>query len=231
MTLRQFLGIHPSIFITEKRGNNKFFNRDNNKSPVELAESRPCTPSGQLRLEKLATPGDAALVYKYLPDVKLIVIVKEPVERLMSRFLHVQALNKIRNNVTDFEQWLHMINLDKKANYFVHEIQPWIELFGIERLLVIDGDVFVRDPVEELRKAEKFLGLSPFFTNNTFQYNATKRFYCIKSTTGDGCMYEGKGRPHPVMRNETRNSLKTIFRPRNEEFFKLVGRRFPWNDQ
>ena len=64
ITLRQFLGIHPKIFITVSRLNNAFFNADNNKSVDEFTKSLPCTPEGQLRLEKLGTSGLPELVYQ-----------------------------------------------------------------------------------------------------------------------------------------------------------------------
>ena len=226
ITLRQFLGLHPTIYITKKRGNNHFFDKDELRTPIKLAKNRPCTANEELRLEKLATPGKADKVFKYLPNVKLIAIVREPVERTMSQFVHVKALRKIPDDM-DFEQFLNHV---RQLYKYTHIIKRWVELFGKEKILVLDGDEFARNPVVELRKAEVFLGLNSYFNKDLFVYNETRKFYCFKTETGNECMYPGKGRPHPVMRNETRALLKTLFHSLNEEFFKLIGRRFPWND-
>ena len=238
MTLRQFLGIHPGIFTNKKRGNNKFFNPENDKPLVDFTKDLECTPEKKLRLEKLAVAGEAELVYKFIPNITIIVIVREPVERSLSYFLHLKASQKFRRNFTDFEQFLYS-SLERpfeketyviQTSYYSDRIRPWIRLFGLDKILVLDGDKFAANPVPELNKAEKFLGLDPVLTADMFEYNEQRKFYCVKTTVDDGCMYPGKGRPHPVMRNETRAFLKEAFRTTNEKFFQLIRRRFPWND-
>ena len=238
MTLRQFLSIHPRIFINKKRGNNKFFNRDNNKTLLEFSENLECTPYDKLRIEKLAIDGVADLVYNYTPDIKLIVIVREPVERSLSYFLHLKATQKLPRAFIDFEESLYSF-LDKPFDekhylvqryYYSKRLRPWIKKFGLDKILIVDGDQFATDPVPELKKVEQFLELEPFITRDMFEYNEIKRFYCVKTDGNDGCMYRGKGRPHPVMKNETRKFLKEAFREPNEQFFKLIQRRFSWND-
>ena len=237
MTLRQFLGLHPSIFITKKRGNNDCFDEDESRAPIQCVEDRPCTDIGQLRLEKLGIGGESEKVFRYLPTVKLIVIVREPVERTMSHFVDVKARSKIPDDM-DFEQFLKIFfpqnkTYSKNVRHlytYTRLIKQWIKLFGKDKILILDGDKFARNPVVELRKAEVFLGLNSYFNEDVFVYNETRKFYCFKTDTGNECMYPGKGRPHPVMRNETRALLKTLFQSLNEEFFQLIGRRFPWND-
>ena len=236
MTLRQFLAIHPSIYINNKRGNNRLFISEDDDIK-KLYENFSCTPDHKLRLEKLATPTRADLVYKYLPDIKIIAIVREPVERSMSQFLHLKARGKMKKSITDFEVYAK-IDVPVKSeehgirfSYYRDTIRPWVETYGQENILFLDGDEFAKNPVNELQKAEQFIGLRPFITANMFEYNESRGFYCIKTTRDDGCMYPGKGRPHPVMREETREYLKEAFRRPNERFFKLIGKRFPWNDK
>ena len=239
MTLRQFLSFHPRIFINKKRGNNKFFNPDNNKTLLEFSEDLECTPDDKLRLEKLAIDGVPDLVYNYIPDIKLIVIVREPVERSLSYFLHLKATQKLPRAFIDFEESLYLF-LDKPFDekhylvqryYYSRSLRPWIKKFGLDKILIVDGDQFATDPVPELKKVEQFLELEPFITRNMFEYNEIKKFYCVKTDENNGCMYRGKGRPHPMMKNETRRFLKEAFREPNEQFFKLIQRRFSWNDQ
>ena len=64
-----------------------------------------------------------------------------------------------------------------------------------------------------------------------FFYNATKHFYCLEDeefTGGQFCSSDAKGREHPTLPPELHRRLVKFYRPWNELFFKLVGRRFDW---
>lgn len=237
VALKKFLSVHPNIFITDSRINNKFFNADNKISLSDFTREIPCTPDGKLRLEKIATPGIPQFVKDYIPDVKLIAIVKEPVERTLSHFVHLQSNNILRKNATNFEDFVTEAfeheNFSSPVFYFsfyAERILPWIEVFGHDRIVFLDGDLFVLDPVAELQKAETFLGLEPSITSNDFYYSKSKRFYCIKSLGKKGCLGRRKGRPHPSIEKATRLKLQKLFRPLNEIFFKYAGRYFNWNN-
>ena len=233
ITLRSFLSVHPNIFISESFLNNKFFNADNNKTLEEFTKASPCTPANQLRLEKLATPGIPRLVYDLIPDVKLMVVVREPVERTLSHFVHLVDRHRVPENVTDFDETVKENGpILARALYFSFygdRVKPWINVFGVDRILFLDGDNFVKDPVSELARAETFIGLPHLINHENFEYNKEKKFYCIKTAGNSTCMQKSKGRPHPVMREETRTTLRSLLRPYNEMFFSLIGQRFPWN--
>ena len=251
ITLRQFLGIHPKIFITESRLNNEFFNAENNKTVTEFTESKPCTPEGQLRLEKIAPRGLPTLVYNYIPDVKLIAMVKEPTERALSHFVHLVDRKLISANITEFDNYARHIFSQNVTTFnktvsrndirssagslryfslYSDRIKPWIDVFGIERILILDGDKFAANPTEELNKAETFIGLQHQISSEDFYFNTEKRFYCIKTDLKSGCMLKGKGRPHPVMEHNTRRMLKDFFKPHNKIFYEMIGHTFPWDD-
>ena len=248
MTLRQFLGVHPDIFITQKDGNNKIFNdiaeSADNHNTVSLRRKTECTPKGKLRLEKLVNPRYPESVNKYVPNIKLVAIVKEPVERVMSHYVHLVAQTDKPLRMRDFDLCArrlvnsypalsskalgndhrcdgtyHMITISLYAN----SLKQWIDVFGVENILIIDGDNFVSNPVEELRKAEDFIGLEHKISESDFYYDKQKKFYCIREEGSTGCMSEKKGRPHPSMANSTRKLLKDFIKPYNEEFYKLIG--------
>ena len=258
MTLRQFLSVHPDIFITQKEGNNKFFKQiaendySHNSVAVSLNEKTECTPKGKLRLEKLVSSRYPESVYKYVPNIKLIAIVKEPVERTMSHYVHLVAqVEKSLLKMSDFDLCARRLvssplgpsskalgndhrcdgtNHIITTSMYATSLKKWVDIFGVENILIIDGDNFVSNPVEELRKAEDFIGLEHKISDSDFYYDKQKKFYCIREEGNTGCMSEKKGRPHPPMSNSTRKILKDFIKPYNEEFYKLIGRTFPWDD-
>ena len=185
MTLRQFLSVHPHIFNTQKNGNNKFFKEiaendySHNSVAVSLNEKTECTPNGKLRLEKLVNSRFPESVYKYVPNIKLIAIVKEPVEKTMSHYVHLVAQTDKPLKMSDFDlcarrlvssplgPWSKAEGGDHRCDGTNHiittsmyatSLKEWVDIFGVENILIIDGDNFVLNPVEELRKAEDFIG-------------------------------------------------------------------------
>ena len=249
-TLRRFMSIHPKVWLVEGSGMDTFFSPDNNKSLQEFAKGKPCIPKGKLLLEKLAVNGLPEKVYEYTPHVNLIAIVREPTERVLSVYLHRVHTGRIPAGIKDFEAFTErmrsgryknqsnsnrMTTLNSQRNgnvvsIYFNRLKPWVDVFGVKNILILDGDEFAVNPVKELSKAESFIGLEHKLNNWKFYFNKKKGFYCTKpSSADDGCMQKGKGRPHPVMQNSTRKALKDFFKPHNQRFYELIGRSFPWD--
>ena len=178
-------------------------------------------------------------------------MVKEPTERALSHFVHFVDRKLIPLKVTDFDKYARYVfsrnitvfnktdsgtklqfslNALKQYSLFAERLKPWMNRFGLDRILIIDGDKFAANPVEELNKAETFIGLEHAITEDNFYFNTEKRFYCIKTDFKGGCMIKAKGRPHPVMKNSTRRLLKEFFKPHNKIFYEIAGRTFSWDD-
>ena len=255
MTLRQFLSVHPDIFITQNDRNNDFFREIAesaiNHNTVPRSKKTECTPKGKLRLEKLVNSRYQESVNRYVPNIKLIAIVKEPVERIMSHYVHFVVQSDKPLRMGDFDLCARRLvssplgpspkavgndhrcdgtNQMITTSMYATPLKQWIAVFGLENILIIDGDNFVSNPVEELRKAEDFIGLEHKISESDFYYDKQKKFYCIREEGNTGCMAEKKGRPHPPMANSTRKLLKDFIKPYNEEFYKLIGRTFPWDE-
>ena len=237
-TLRTFLGIHPKIYVPQPLEPNRFFDpRNENFTLLEYfqltqGQERPmqCTPSGMLLIEKGVSSCPSKRTYEYIPNAKLIAIVREPSERALSQFLHFSSEGKIPKTIS-FEEALNGRYRHRIIHWslYADRLQGYADLYGAENIHIIDGDIFALDPVRELKKVETFVGIENLISLEDFSYNEEKHFYCARNDS-IGCMDRSKGRPHPMMRNETRRKLKDFLRPYNERFYKMVGRRFPWDE-
>ena len=238
VTLKSYLGIHPQIYMVNLLTNYKLFNRDSQISVQQYTRNLPCTPNGKLRLEKLATWGTVAKTTAVVPNAKLIAIVKEPVERSMSHYVHrtAKGMESTRYNfdtmiasIMDHDKPISLKSsvLFRQSQY-IDRLESWIENYGLSNIHVIDGDNFVKNPAVELQAVEKFLGLKPYITKDHFVYNPVKMFYCLKQDGNEACMTSNKGRPHPEMSNATRTRLQEYYKPYNEQLFNTIGRKFSW---
>lgn len=124
--------------------------------------------------------------------------------------------------------------LDKSSkivsvSLYAEHLRQYYHFFPSANIHIVDGDKLIKEnPYFELAKIEKFLGISAAITKDDFVVDEEKGFYCM---TEYGCLDENKGRPHPYIAHESIAKLKEFMKPLNEEFFELIGRRFPWNDE
>lgn len=199
----------------------------------------PFTLPGQLTLEKtpgyFASPLVPARVWDTNPAVRLLLIVRDPAERLVSDYTQV-----LHNRLTQHKPYqplerllLRRGRIDpaykalQRSLYHQH-LARWLEVFPRAQIHVVDGDALIRDPFPELRKAEEFLELPPRIDPGNFYFNSTKGFYCLLTAGHDKCLDESKGRPHAPLSAAALKQLCRFFRKPNKMFFEMVGRSFSW---
>ena len=101
---------------------------------------------------------------------------------------------------------------------------------SFSQLHVVDSTMLVKDPVGEVQKVEKFLGIRPVLTEHNFHLDKQKGFYCRRPfyTQDIICLGKGKGMPHPSLPPEVKQPLYEFYRKHNERLFQVIGKRFDW---
>lgn len=106
-----------------------------------------------------------------------------------------------------------------------------METFSREQLLIVNGDLLIEDPVSQIQKIERFLGLEPRIGTHNFYFNETKGFYCLRNETSDRCLRETKGRRHPRVDPKVVSKLRKYFGEHNQKFYELVGEDLGWPEE
>ena len=140
-------------------------------------------------------------VYDMNPKVKLILIVRNPVTRTVSHYVHLLYDDKAKmpvRNYKRFEQHFENLLFDSAGNlknisgnyytkillsdsiYYIH-LKRWLEYFPFKQIHIVNGEEFIRNPINELKKLEKFLGLTSYFTEQNFIFDSNKGFYCLNN--------------------------------------------------
>uniref|UniRef100_A0A8C6UQ62 Sulfotransferase n=1 Tax=Neogobius melanostomus TaxID=47308 RepID=A0A8C6UQ62_9GOBI len=172
-----------------------------------------------------------ARVWDMNPAVRLLLIVRDPAERLVSDYTQVLHNRLTRHKpyqpLEELLQHKGHINPNYKAlqrSLYHQHLSRWLETFPRNQIHVVDGDALIRDPFPELKKAERFLELPPKISPSNFYYNTTKGFYCMQTDGHDKCLDESKGRPHAPLSAQAFKKLCHYFRKPNKLFLKW------WND-
>ena len=94
-----------------------------------------------------------------------------------------------------------------------------------DQILLLDGDVFVEEPVKVLNEIEEFLGIPSYFTKDHFDFSGRKGFPCFKldEESRSQCMSKGKARDHPELNEESLAYLRNYFKPIVEKFETQTG--------
>uniref|UniRef100_A0A2K5HB95 Sulfotransferase n=1 Tax=Colobus angolensis palliatus TaxID=336983 RepID=A0A2K5HB95_COLAP len=173
----------------------------------------PRTRDGQITMEKtpsyFVTREAPHRIHAMSPDMKLIVVVRNPVTRAIS----------------DYAQTAVRIGL------YAQHLDHWLQYFPLSHFLFVSGERLVSDPAGEVGRVQDFLGLKRVVTGKHFYFNATKGFPCLKKAQGGsppGCLGKSKGRPHPRVPPAVVRRLQEFYRPFNRKFYQMTGQDFGW---
>ncbi|GFS60577.1 heparan sulfate glucosamine 3-O-sulfotransferase 5 [Nephila pilipes] len=241
--LLEFLNLHPSI---QKASDEVHFFDEDDKYSLGLEWYRrrmPYSFADQITIEKspayFITESAPARIRAMNASVKLLLIVRDPVTRLISDYAQLAA-NKARKDkaLASFEELvLHpngQVNTAYKAvriSMYSIFFEKWHRVFPRRQIHIVDGDDLVRDPFPEVQRIEEFLGIAHRISKENFFYNKTKGFYCVRNETTEKCLNESKGRRHPEVSEEVIHKLRQFYAPYNRMFFRAAGRDFGWPEE
>ena len=237
--LISMLNTHPNIKAA--KGEVHFFDRITNYAEGLrwYIKKMPLTTSAEMAIEKspsyFVVPEVPQRIAKYSKDVKLILIVRDPITRLISDYTQLYT-KKVRRGITacKFEDYIFKpdgsismkLNMVKVSMYDVH-FKRWLEYFSRNQIFIVDGDQLIQNPLKEITKVEEFLNVPKYFTTDMFYFNKTKQFYCWKGTqVAAKCLGSNKGRKHPEISNSSLETLKDFYKPHMASFCSMANLNF-----
>ncbi len=96
-------------------------------------------------------------LYAYNPDLKLIYIMRNPVERVISNYAH-RIVRKTVHEPPETAVFADPAYLNR-TRYAV-QIKPYLELFGAENVLLLIFEEYIADPAGTLQQIAQFLGIT-----------------------------------------------------------------------
>jgi len=243
--------INMNSRIRRAKSETHFYDNNYEKGRSWYLDQMPAVLPSQICMEKTPgyfhTAGVPKKLYEMNNQTKLVLIVRNPVDRLISDYNQFRSRHLERgNDYPPLEHFLFTpagnINIGyqplQRSIYHYHLVR-WMRYFPHNQIHIVDGDKFIKQPWEGLKKLEDFLEIPNEITENNFFFNATKGFYCgqeiIKlpqsewTCTRKKCLNKSKGRPKAKVEESTYKQLTKFYAPHNEIFYGLVKRYdFNW---
>jgi hypothetical protein len=161
-TLYEYLNRHPQIYLSPikepqffavdsqyERGIEWYYSLFNSASPNQIC-GEASTDYTKLPLY----PKTAERIAHHLPNVKMIYIMRHPVERVYSHYQHLQRGHKIELTFKDYIQQ-NSVCID--TSYYIKQINYYLNIFPQESFLFLLMEDLIHNPEPTLRNICKFL--------------------------------------------------------------------------
>lgn len=167
-------------------------------------------------------------VARDLPSVKLVAMLRDPVERAFSAYKHefargfewesfeqalalederlIGEIGRMRGDLT-YESFAHRHQSYVHRGYYAEQLERVFDLFPRAQVHVMDSEAFFDQPAQEYRQLIEFLGLRAFEPASFDRHNA---------------------RPGSPMAAPTRQMLEEYYLPHDQRLAKLLGRPLHW---
>jgi hypothetical protein len=163
-----------------------------------------------------------------LPAVKLVAMLRDPVERAFSAYKHEYARGFERESFEralelederlagqvermraepSYESFPHRHHSYRHRGHYAEQLERAFEFFPADQVHIIDSAAYFGQPAAEYRALLAFLGLTAFQPAAFGRYN---------------------GRPSQPMKPATRRALGDYYAPHDQRLTKLLGRPLSW---
>ena len=239
-SLYDYLSLHPQILPARVK-EVLFFDRqfgsglDHYRSFFPF-KTQLCRKPGKLKLTGEASPYYfqhplvPQRIASVLPNVKLIVILRDPTQRAWSHYRHnirhnresISFAEALALDQTRYEQDVDRMNRDHNffpANYLQHSyrqageyashLERWSDYFDVQnQLLVLESEQFFKDPTASLNEVAGFLSIDQFKQKSYEPRNV-------------GITIEND-------QQAAFDQLRIHFEPEIARLSKMTGREFSW---
>lgn len=164
-SLFKYLENHPDIFMSEIKEINffsnerywqkgldwyeKHFARATQKCIGEASTSYTCYPFRSQTPER---------IFKYLPDVKLIYLIRDPIDRFLSHYLHRVSRGSESREINDIIDNYQDDFLLTQGKYFL-QLEQYLKHFPIDRIYLLSIENLKNDPEGTVKSIYKFLDI------------------------------------------------------------------------
>ena len=162
---------HPQVFLPAAKETQFFARRAYTDDLTEyhtfFEEARDAKAVGEISPRYFASPDAPQRIKRHLPAVKLIITLRDPVERLESEYWHLRRMSvgdAARDVPAQLEDALqtHADALIEPSLYAKH-LKRWLEHFPQAQVHIIFGEDVRSQPESVIRSVYEYLGVDPSF--------------------------------------------------------------------
>jgi hypothetical protein len=215
-SLHHYLKQHPEICMSSRKEPDFFSKAANFDKGLDwyrslfASRSKVCgevSPSYSKSHMHRGVPGR---LYRTVPAVKLIYILRDPIERMISHYLHSKSRGRQKQLLTEALAAKSYRNNYVRTSMYRYQISAFLRRFPLERILIATTEDLKENRTETLRAMFQFIGVDPDFESCEF----------------NKLLHQTPVRERPVLEQEERDRLAERLAPDIDGLRALTGLRF-----
>ncbi|MEB3279612.1 MAG: sulfotransferase [Lyngbya sp.] len=164
-TLHEQLALQSGIFMSEPKEPFFFSNDEEYARGTEwylslfkdASENDLCGESSTHYTKLPTYPQTLKRLHKHCPNAKFIYVMRHPIERLISQYIHEWSMGIISVDINSaIEQHRELIDYSR----YTMQLEPYFETFGCDRVLPVFFERMLKYPQQELERVCQFIGYS-----------------------------------------------------------------------
>ena len=219
-----------------------------------FAEAKPNQVKGEKSPSYLVSKEAPERIHKHFPKVKIIAILRNPIDRAYSAYWHGRRVGAIETSTTFGEAVRnYKVNQGKpygdlvSAGFYSEQIARYLNFFPLKQLHVISFESTLTQANDELHEVLKFLLPHSTIANQESQLAFPKRnvarasrfpklneaifkskllSYSTKTRISKKSLVDLKV---PEMLEDDRKFLQEIYAEENQALQSILGKNFAWN--
>jgi len=206
----------------------------------------------------LDNPESPQLIKITIPEAKIIILIRDPIERAFSHYL---GALRGKDETLSFEESFkkYMYPVDKETNFFkryiglglyYEKVKKFVKVFGEDKVLIIIFEEFAKNPEKIFQKVLDFLGIDskiPQIVGNTYNAyaeplgnfgtnivknkiinNFAKKILPKSTRVGLLRLLTNKRGRKPELAFEHMKFLEEFYRNDSLKLEKLLSQKIPW---
>jgi len=268
-----YLNEHPQVFIPYGLSEPYYFARldipnnfkresmirDYKKYLALFKKANNHRAVGEASSVYLSCPHSASEIKKAFPNSKIIISVRNPIERAHASYFSYKFMKLDKRSFTEMLDWHEnkiknnefFIDSILESGFYSKHIKRFQENFSADKIKIIIFEEYVKNITPTINSILAFLGIDEkmefdeqpkgayrvpknkmaklLLENATFRKTATKLIPTI-TRQNIGDKYFVKQTTKPPMLQQERERLKKIYESEVKELEILLGKKLPWDD-
>lgn len=154
---------HPDAFVSRPKEINffsTFYERGFQWYESHFTAAMGRTAIGEISPSYLPDWNAPARAHDYDPNLRILVALRDPVERAYSNHLHDIRLAYYKGSDLTFEAGLANNPMYLEQSRYAQHLSRWLEFFPMDRMLIVLQEEIRADPQAQARRIYEFLGIS-----------------------------------------------------------------------
>ncbi len=173
-SLHNYLAEHPAIATSTPKELNFFVEDRYRELGIEWYREQFRTPSDALVAGESSVnytkahlfSGVAERVHRHLPDVKLVYILRDPLERIESDWMHAVGAGRWRGDFASAIADLESSSMVQTSRYW-YQLSEYLAHYDPAQIRVMSYEKISREPQAAVAEMLEFIGLDPDWTHPT----------------------------------------------------------------